>query len=118
MALYFLENDWFAPDGRWYKAARVQPVEIPDELAKSLPKSAKRYDGTPREQRATPVPMMNIPVRGFRTVTNDDLLAKQAAEPAPEPEKPAEIVVAEAEAAAVGDAERKAEKAPTRQRRG
>jgi hypothetical protein len=124
MAKFYLKNDWFAPDGSFWTAARVVPVEIPDHLVPYLPKSAEADDGKDRFGGKPVVPMMNIPVRGFRTVTSADTVAAKAeavaaaAKPARVAVVPPEVVVAEAQVTAEGDEVRKAEKAPTRQRRG
>lgn len=40
-----LAKDWFAPNGAYYRARGGVVVDIPNELKKDLPKSAKIVDG-------------------------------------------------------------------------
>ena len=72
MAKVLLQNAWYSPRGTYYPASRVEPVEIPDDLVKFIPSSAQVYDAGKKVVPASAVPMMNVPVRGLRLVTEAD----------------------------------------------
>lgn len=99
MAYYFLQNAWYAPNGQYFEAARVFPVDIPDALVPFLPKSAEAADANASRARPQPAIMANIKTLGAPIVNSHtlfaDLQAKtQAAKPAEEP-KAAEVAPAE-----------------------
>lgn len=83
MAQYTLQNDWYAPDGTYFPASRVDGVEIPAHLVKHLPKnSAKLYDPASAAQvRGIIPPMMNLDTRGVGRVTTQDVFAAQQEAP-------------------------------------
>lgn len=101
MAQYFLRNPWLAPNGQWFEAARVFPVEIPEELVPFLPKTAELSDGASRT-KPNPAPMANVRTVGGPSVNSAQIFAQQISKPAPEapaPEPVPEPVAVEVQAA-------------------
>lgn len=108
--LYTLKNDWYAPDGSYYPASRVQPYDIPDHLVKYLPKnSAEVYDPAKAPKGIIP-PMMNLDTKGAGRVTTQEIFAKQeAAAPKPVVKEAEEVILPPGAAVEQANAEQGAE---------
>jgi len=97
MAYYFLQNAWYAPNGQYFEAARVFPVDIPDALVPFLPKSAEAADATAEEPKAAEVaPAEPLPSE----VLAEQAAAEQFAEAQQQEQEPVAVVKKEAPQAA------------------